>query len=340
MPARRVGRGRPPVALLVCLLAALAVAACTADEEPAAEAPTAAETTARRARGDLRPTIRLGVGDWTGAQLNAAIAEQLIERRLGYPVETELVTDIDSMLGDLETGELQAVLEMWPSSLDGADGEAVAGGRIVSLGELGVVGRAGWFVPRYLVEDNPALATWEGLTDPAVAAEFATAETAPLGRFLGTDPAYEQADEELIETLDLPFSVVYSGSDAATAAEVERAIATGAPIVLFWWLPTAEVSRFDLVPVSLPPRTADCERQVADGGPLSCAYADDRLVKLGSPALDAEAPDVASFLRSFSLTTADQQLMIDRVENAGVAVDTVAAEWIDVNSSRWEGWFG
>lgn len=287
---------------------------------------------------ELKPIIELAVTDWTGARLNVAIAEQIIERRLGYPVEAVEVLDTGKMLTDISTGELDAVLELWPSSLDERDRELLASDALDQLGDLGVVGKVGWYMPRSLVEAEPELGTWEGLADPETAARFATGQTGGKGRFLGTDPGYEQFDEEIIEALDLPFEVVFSGSDDATAAEVQEAIERGDPVLLYWWTPTAEITRFDLVEVALPERDRACEADIAAGGPQRCDYPSERLLKVGWPELASTAPDLHRFLMDFELTTADQLRMIDRVENQGEAVAVVAADWIAANADRWEAW--
>ncbi len=331
---------------MLVLILLMAVAACSSDGsdgdsagDPAVDASSdSVVATASAARGEFKPVIELAVTDWTAARLNVAIAEQLIERRLGYPVEGVEAIDTRRMLSDLAAGDLHAVLEVWPGSLEERDREVLASGRVERLGPLGVVGKVGWFTPRSVVAADPTLADWEGLADAGVAGRFATAETAPDGRFLGTDPAYVQSDEELIEALGLPFQVVYSGSDAATAAEVERAVNADEPVLLYWWTPTAAIVRFDLVEVALPERTARCEADIAAGRPQACDYPEEPLMKLAWPGLAALAPDLHRFLGNFELTTTDQLLLIDQVENQGISVESAAGEWIDNNSDRWEKW--
>lgn len=322
---------------------AMLVAGCTSgdgdQDGTTVELDAATDATpAVGSRSDRKPTIAIGVTDWTGARLNVAIAEELIERRLGYPVEPVEVLETGAMLRDLQRGDLDAVLEVWPSSLDPDELEIIASQAVEPLGELGVVGRIGWFVPRFVLDQHPDVETWQGLVDPAVAAEFASPETGTKGRFLGTDPNYEQNDEELIDALGLAFEVVYSGSDAATTSELERATAAGQPVLVYWWSPTAQISRFDLVSVELPARTPECVAEIEAGGPQRCDYPIDRLLKIGSPELVETAPDVHRFLGDFSLTTEDQLLMIDRVENRGESLELVASDWISANEALWEPW--
>ncbi|MGH1490540.1 MAG: glycine betaine ABC transporter substrate-binding protein [Acidimicrobiales bacterium] len=302
----------------------------TAGDDDSADVP--------RSRLELKPTITLAVTDWTGARLNVAIAEKIIELRLGYPVEAIEMVDTGKIMSDLQSGELDAVLELWPSSLEPEERELLESGSVARLGDLGVVGKIGWYVPRFVIEDDPSLAAWQGFDNSAVAARFATAETGARGRFLGTAPNYEQADEQIVAALDLPFEVVYSGSDEATATEVARSIQANEPVLLYWWTPTAEISRFDLVEVSLPPRTAICEADIEAGRAQSCDYAPEPLLKVGSPELSAKAPDIWQFLLNFQLSTEDQLDLIDRVENKGASIDVVAQEWVTNHPARWEQW--
>ncbi len=338
----RPARPRAVVGLVAALLLALAVTACTSggdtDGDEAVTGSSDEGSSEFPARDARRPTIRLGVTDWTGARINVAIAELLIERRLGYPVEAVPVLDMAPMLRDLESGELDAVLELWPSGLIESERKAIDDGPFVDLGPLGVEGKVGWWVPRYVVDGELGVRSWEDLGDPDVVAALAVPSGGDRGRFLGTDPSYEQYDEELIEALELPYDVDYSGSDAATEAEVAAATAAGRPILLYWWTPTALVARHDLVNVALPPRTDECLAERAAGGPTRCDYPVDRLFKLGSPALADKAPDVEGFLRAFRLDTDDQLDLIDAVENEGRAVGEAAGAWVDANGDRWSAW--
>ena len=56
------------------------------------------------------------------------------------------------------------------------------------MGLLGPEAKIGWYVPTFVVDEHPELATWEGFKDPELAKLFATAETGDLGQFLMGDP--------------------------------------------------------------------------------------------------------------------------------------------------------
>ena len=318
----------------------LVAAACSSTPTPVtdgAETETITAAEASGARTEARPTVTLGVTNWTGARLTAALAELLIERRLGYPVEVVEIGDNRQMLDDLASADLDAVLEVWPSDFLPESQARFAEATVTDLGELGVTTKSGWFVPRYLVAERPELGSWEGYQTQETARLFATAETGTRGRFLGTDPSWFQFDEQIIEALSLPFEVEYSGSEAATITELGRLTDAEEPVLLYWWTPSPEITRFDLVPVALPERTAACA-DVAATEPQLCDYAEEAVLKLGAVDLAERLPDLYRFLSRFSLTTDQQLVMIDQVDNQGVAPSAAVEQWAEENRDRWESW--
>ncbi len=282
-----------------------------------------------------KPTINLVVNAWTASALNVEIAKQLIEGHLGYPVEAVTIDENAAMYTGLADGTLDAVLELWPSGITEDEQTFLDEGTVVNIGELGAVGQIGWFVPDYVIAEHPELATWEGFQDPANAALFATAETGDQGRFLGTDPSYSQYDEPIIANLELPFEVVYSGSEAATVAELDLRVAAQEPILMYWWTPTAAFAKYNLVQVELPAYSDECYAEVSA---VDCAYPEDRLIKLASAQLEEKAPEVFEFLSNFTQTTEDQLSMLPAAEIDGEDLPVVAKGWIDANQDIWQAW--
>lgn len=285
--------------------------------------PESADSTA----SPFKPVITLAVNDWTASAVNVAIAEQLIERNLGYPVVPTRADDTTAMYEALADGSLDAVLEIWPSAVTERDQRFFDRGQLVELGPLGPVGQVGWFVPRYVIDDHPILATWSGFQGSEAAALFATAETVPAGRFLGLDPSYRQFDQDIIDSLGLPFVVEFSGSEKLTMTALEASAGARKPIVVYWWTPTAAVATYDLVNVALPEPPEAC-----------CGYPADPLIKVGSPQLQDKAPEVLRFLQSFTISTGDQIDLLVAVESNGQTIAAAAAEWIAANGATWQAW--
>jgi len=324
---------------LTLVALALVAAACGGDADTTTTAggtETTAEGTETTAATGDNPTINIVANPWTASALNAEVAKQLIESELGYPVEVVAI-DENTMFTGMSDGSLDAALEIWPSGVTEDEQAFFDDGSVLNIGELGTVGKIGWFVPSYLIEEHPELATWEGFADPDNAALFSTAETGDLGRFLGTDPSYSQYDEAIIANLELPFQVIFSGSEAATVADLDARFAAQEPIVMYWWTPTAAVAKYDLVNVLLPDYSEDC---YADPAAIDCDYPEDVLIKAASAQLGEKAPEVLAFLEAFTITTEDQLSMLPAVEIDGEDAADVAARWITENESVWSAWLG
>ena len=144
-------------------------------------------------------TLKLAVNPWTGSAVDANVAKILLEEKLGYTVQLVEIDEF-AQFPALASGELDATLEVWPSGHAENYATYITQQKTVEdLGALGVVGKIGWYVPTYLVQQNPSLATWEGIkTNTAL---FQTAATGTKGQFLQGDPTWVYRDAEIIAAL-------------------------------------------------------------------------------------------------------------------------------------------
>lgn len=322
--------------VVLAVAASMLLAACGDDDTTdttASPGDGTTDTTAAPADGD-KPTINLAVNPWTASALNVEVAKLIIEENLGNPVEIVSI-DENTMFTGMSDGTLDAALEIWPSGVTADEQAFFDDGTVANLGDLGTVGKIGWFTPSYVIDEYPELATWEGYADPEVAAMFATAATGDNGRFLGTDPSYSQYDEAIIEQLELPFQVEFSGSEPATVAELDTRFANEEPILMYWWTPTAAVAKYDLVNVLLPDYSDECYE---DPATIDCDYPEDVLIKAASAELETKDPAVWQFLNDFTITTDDQLSMLPPVEIDGRDPADVAADWVAENEDVWSAW--
>ena len=211
----------------------------------------AAEDMAGAELGEIT-TIQLIANPWNGSAANIAVAAQLLEH-IGYEVE---VTDLDenAQWAAMNTGDLHASLEVWPSGHadNRADFIDNPDGNVVDAGLLGPIGQIGWFLPAYMVDQYPALATAEGFTDPELAGLFATAETGEAGQILHGDPSWVTFEQDIIDDLGLHLEIVYAGSEEALLAAFDGAFAREEPVLAYFWTPHVAFSTFDLVELELP----------------------------------------------------------------------------------------
>jgi glycine betaine/proline transport system substrate-binding protein len=281
-----------------------------------------------------KPTISLIENPWPASELNVAVAKIIIEKELGNTVEI-IALDENAQWDALAAGDADASLEVWPSGHSERIAEYIDNLNTVENGGLlGPVGEIGWFVPTYVIDANPALATWEGYKDNAVAADFSSAETGDLGRFLGADPSWVQYDEQIITNLGLPFQVVWTGSEDALLAEVSSAYSRQEPILFYFYSPHAIFQEFDLTQVELPPYSDECYANV---DAIDCAYPKDELLKIFSAKLKDKDADVHAFLSKMNYGS-DAQIEMLAMLNEGKTVEETAQAWVDANNDTWKAW--
>ena len=313
----------------------LALAACSdvSSSEPAGGGTTAANV----AQCGSEP-ITLAVNPWVGAEANANVAKVLMEEQMGCTVELQDVNEKAQFPG-MADGTIDATLEVWPSG-HSTDREQYIddAGTVVDGGLLGITGNIGWFVPSYVIEQNPELATWEGYKENADI--FATAETGDKGRFLGTDTTYSIFDEQIIEALGLDLEVVYTGSEPATLAALDTAVQNEEPILMYWWTPQWANAKYDLVEVELPEYTDECA-DIALNDPeaigYNCDYADDVLYKAFSSELETKDAAAFEFLSNFEWTDVEQNVVAQAIQE-GEDGEDAAQTWIDANADTWQAW--
>ncbi|HRQ36601.1 MAG TPA: glycine betaine ABC transporter substrate-binding protein [Chloroflexota bacterium] len=309
-----------PFVVIVALLLAVLLAACSSSGGD-------------EGSGEM---ITLIANPWPSSELNVNVAKIIIEKELGNPVEI-VALDENAQWDALAAGNADASLEVWPSGHGERIVQYIEQQKVVENGgALGPVGEIGWFVPTYVVNQNPQLATWEGYKDPALAGLFATAETGSLGQFTAGDPSWVQYDADIIKNLGLNLQVVTAGSEDSLLATVSSAYARQQPVLFYFYSPHAIFSRFDLTQVALPAYSDDCYAGAESGG-VACAYPEDQLFKIFSTKLSEKAPDVYTLLKNMNYGSEAQIEMLAMLDE-GKTVEEAAQAWVDAHESEWKGW--
>lgn len=284
-----------------------------------------------------KPTIKLAENPWSASALNVAVARILIEEQLGYPVEVVTIGE-SAQWPAIASGEIHASLEVWPSGHADNVAEYIdEQGLVENGGLLGPVGKIGWYIPSYLLEEHPELATWEGLLEPENVELFSTAETGDQGQFLTGDPSWTQYEDDIINNLGLNFQIVAAGSEEAILAALDAAYSRQDPLLFYFWTPHSVHAKYDLTEVQLPPYSEECYAQAESGG-VACDYPPDELFKIFWVGLDELAPDVYTLLSNMNYSTEDQIEMIAAVELDNQPVEEAARAWLDANQETWQSW--
>ena len=325
-------RSRTTVALAAIALMTLVATACSnvsSSTSPGAGASGAVPD-------NSGTTIKFAISPWDGSAANVAIAKVLLETKLGYSVKT---TNIDeyAQFPALANGTLDATLEVWPSGHAKDYSKYITSGNgVVDGGKLGVIGQIGWWIPTYLVDAHPELASWEGLKQDATM--FQTAESGSAGQILDGDPSYVTFDQAIADNLGLNLKVVYGGSEQAELTALDTAYQKQDPILLYFWTPHWAQSKYDLTMIKLPDVTQACTDAAAnDPSKYACAYPQDDLYKAFNQDLQSNAPAAFAFLTAMSYTNDAQNSVALDIHNK-MPPDEAAQKWIDANPTVWQPW--
>ena len=282
-------------------------------------------------------TINIAISPWLGSAANVAVAQALLEDKLGYTVKTTAIDEY-AQFPPLANGTLDATLEVWPSGHAKDYKKYIDGGQgVIDGGELGVIGKIGWYIPTYMLDEHPELATWEGLNDNADL--FATAETSPKGQMLDGDPSFVSYDAEIVENLGLNYEVVVAGTETAELAQLKKAYAAQEPLLFYFYTPHWANQKYDLTAVELPAYTEECGQAAADEtGGYACEYPEDVLYKAFNEDLQTKAPAAFDFLSAMSYDNAAQEEIALSIDVDGMDPADAAQAWVDENTDVWQAW--
>ncbi len=329
-------RARGLVAALA-LAAALTVSACgeKKEEEPASTGSGGGTETAAKDCGK----VVLNEQAWAGSTANTYIAKAVLEEDLGCEVEITKIAEIP-VFQAMADGEVDAVLEDW-QHVDEYAKYIEQAGTVVDGGPLGVEGHIGWFIPKYLMDEHPEFASWEGLKGQEEL--FKTAESGDQGMFLGGDPSYVQKDKELIEALGLNLKHVTAGAEPAQVARWSQLYKQEKPVLFYWYTPQFYNQQYDLAEVELPERTPDCKDDAKAGGDpeqYKCAYDVTVIEKLFSKKFADSGSPAFDMLEKMELTNDDQEAVAKAIAGDKVDPEQAAADWIAENRDKVDAWLG
>ena len=276
-------------------------------------------------------TVNIAVNPWVGYEADAAVVSYLLKTRLGCDVKTKDLKEEVSWQGFLD-GSVDVVLENWGHDdlkKKYIDQQKVA----VEDGETGNKGIIGWYVPPWLAKQYPDITDWHNLSK--YASQFKTSESGDKGQFLDGDPSFVTNDEALVRNLNLPFKVVYAGSEDALIAAFKSAEAQKKFMIGYFYEPQWFMTEVALVHINLPAYQPGCD---ADPAKVACDYQPYDLDKIARKAFAESGSPAAEFIRNFHWTNADQNLVAQDIAVNKLSDADAAKKWVDAHPDVWQAW--
>jgi glycine betaine/proline transport system substrate-binding protein len=288
-------------------------------------------------RGASCGKVTINEQAWAGSTANTYIAKYVLEKKLGCKVDISKITEIP-VYQAMADGKVDAVLEDW-QHVEQYKQYVTKQKSVVLVGDNGLVGHIGWFIPAYLMKEHPEFKTWKGLKGKETL--FKSPESGSQGMFLGGDPSYVQKDKELIQALGLNLKHVTAGAEPAQVARWTQLYKQHKPVLFYWYTPQYLNAQYQLAEVKLPPIWKGCKEDAKAGGDpkqYRCAYSTYPLNKLFSKKFAASGSPAEKFLKKWKWANADQEYVANLIAGKHMAPDKAAAKWAKANPAKVNSW--
>ncbi len=314
------------------LLLVLVLAACSSDDgDPLADPLD----------HDSETHIQIAVHNWSSQMVSAEVIGTILETA-GYTVDL-VQADTRAVYQSMCDGEIDIVQEVWEDPFGLAFDEQVDKGCVLDWATHSAVTREDWWYPSYVGELCPGLPDWKALDECAVL--FGSPENPGRGRFLTGPLNWLKGDEQRVAALQMNFDVIHMESASVLFEELESAVATRTPIVLFNWTPSYIEFVHDGSFVEFPSFEEECpiDPGWGDNPNLThdCGNASDGYLKMAiSQRLPERWPLAANLIARIDLTNEVLASMAALVDVGGLEPAEAAANWMAANPAIIALWTG
>jgi glycine betaine/proline transport system substrate-binding protein len=260
------------------------------------------------ATADTKPTIKIGyVEGWDDSVATSNIAAEVIQKRLGYPVQLVPVA-AGIMWQGVARGDLDATLSAWLPVTQGAYWDQFKT-KVQDLGTNFPDARIGLIVPADVPEKSIA-------DLDAHKADFG-------GRIVGIDAGagVMKKTDDAIKAYSLDYQLMPSSGSAMTA-ELARSMHANKPVIVTGWAPHWMFAKWKLKFLDDPKKVYGEAEHV------------DNVV---NPGLETKAAPVVAFLKKFQWKPGEIDSVMLATENGAKPADAADA-WIAAHGDRVDSW--
>jgi glycine betaine/proline transport system substrate-binding protein len=285
--------------------------------------------------------------NWASASLMANVDAFILEHGFGCDAEIVPGDTMPTGTSMIEKGEPDVAPELWSNSFKDSLDRGVAEGRLMVAGKsLSDGGEEGFWVPKYLVDKDPSLATIDGVK--ANAEMFRNPEDPSTSLFMGCPAGWncQITASNLYEALELEeagFELGDPGSGAALAGSIAKAYNRGQPWFGYYWAPTALLGKYEMVKVDFETGIDDahyeaCITQADCADPKPTMYPPSLVQTVVTADLAERAPDAYDYLTKRSFTNAFMNRFLAWVDENQADGETAMAHFLSTYEEKWTPW--
>jgi len=281
--------------------------------------------------------VSLMKADWGSAQIVTAVSKFLMEEGYGCEVTTVPLSTNPALVSVSETGEPDILTEIWTNGAPAYKGLLESGAIIQVTEVLSDGGVEGFFVPNYLLEKHPELATIEGIAaNPELVGN----------RFHNCPEGWTclNVSTNLLKAgglIDAGIENFVHGSGETLAASIAAAHENKEPWFGFYWAPTSVLGKYPMTLVEMAPHdpekhtcniTADCAT------PSMSAFPRSVVVTVLSKEFMAKNSEISNLMTNLSFTNSQMGETLAWVEDNNASYDEGAVYFLTTYKDVWGSW--
>jgi glycine betaine/proline transport system substrate-binding protein len=285
--------------------------------------------------------------NWSSATLIAHIDRFILHH--GYGCDAQLVPGDTMPTGTsmIEKGEPDIAPELWTNSFTKALAAGIAEKRLRVAGpSLSDGGEEGFWVPQYMVDKDPRLATIKGII--AQAGLFKDAEYAGRSAFYGCPAGWncQISSANLFKALKLKqagFELVDPGSGPGLAGAIAKAYERKQPWFGYYWAPTPILGKYKMVKVDFGTGIDEkhylaCISKADCKDPRPTMYPSSQVQTVTTEAVASKAPDAFRYLGKRSFTNGKMNTLLAWMDKNQADGDVGMVHFLKNNEAIWMSW--
>ena len=243
----------------------------------------------------------------------------------------------------LSQNDIQVIGEQWVGRSPIME-QAIAQNKVAVIGDTLKGGATqGWYVPKYVLDENPGLRSYQDL--PKYAELFKDPEEPRKSRFMNCPSGWtcEIFNSRLLKNtgLDSIFNNAHPGTGAALDAEIASAFEQHKPLLFYYWQPTGLMAKYDFAPLAFPAHDDACWQDLllADGtadcvsgfpvSPLGIA--------VSTPFIESN-PELAAVFKKVQFSSDELNGAILEMSESKRSGDEQALTFLRENPNVWQHW--
>ncbi|MGM8897884.1 MULTISPECIES: glycine betaine ABC transporter substrate-binding protein [unclassified Psychrobacter] len=286
--------------------------------------------------------IKFGALTWESGQFISGVLKYITED--GYDCTIEEVPGAGPALETaLSQDDIQVIGEQWVGRSPIME-QAIEQNKVAVIGDTLKGGATqGWYVPKYVLEENPGLRSYQDL--PKYAELFPDPEEPGKSRFMNCPSGWacEVFNTRLLKNtgLDSTFNNAHPGTGAALDAEIASAFEQHKPLLFYYWQPTGLMAKYDFASLEFPAHDNACWQDLlrADGtadcvsgfpvSPLGIA--------VSTPFIESN-PELADVFKKVQFTPDKLNGAILEMSETKRSGDEQALAFLRDNPNVWQDW--